>query len=592
MKKRSLRRFLIITYALIASIVSITISAVAIYYIKSSTNVAYTNYENAMNQGYNTEIKSQVQSSLAVIEHYYNKYQAGELTEEQAKYEAKEAVRAMRYRDDNSGYMWIDASDYTLVMHPILPQNEGKNRYTLEDQNGVMIIQEIMKAADNGGGYNQFYFTKADGVTVALKVAYSESFKPWGWVVTTGNYVDDMDLEMADVKDEITSMFGSMVIVVVIVAVFLIILSIIVSLIESNFIIMKPLKQIESMAERMSRGDITQETDVRIMNDIGRTAAALNVAQSNIKELVINISEVSDAINTALSDFGSSFKQMSVSINDVSVAVDDISQNVTTQADFTRTATEDVESIGDSIVTTEGEVQQLDENAQDMQNLSEKSMETLNQLVSISNITKEQIHSMHEQTTKTNESVNKIKDAANLINDIAEQTDLLALNASIEAAKAGEAGRGFSVVAEQIGNLAKQSAENVIEIDNVVEELLSNANRSLEIMEGMTEDIRKQFEYIYTTQKDFSVLNESLKKCIRSVSAIDTMTSNIEIQRQNINGVLSKLNGIAQDNAASSEETSAMSAELSEMVNSSSETIHKLDKSVKDLLENVGKFKL
>lgn len=592
MKKRSLRRFLIITYALIASIVSITISAVAIYYIKSSTNVAYNNYENAMNQGYNTEIKSQVQSSLAVIEHYYNKYQAGELTEEQAKYEAKEAVRAMRYRDDNSGYMWIDASDYTLVMHPILPQNEGKNRYTLEDQNGVMIIQEIMKAADHGGGYNQFYFTKADGVTVALKVAYSESFKPWGWVVTTGNYVDDMNLEMADVKDEITSMFGSMVIVVIIVAVFLIILSIIVSLIESNFIIMKPLKQIESMAERMSRGDITQETDVRIMNDIGRTAAALNVAQSNIKELVINISEVSNAINMALSDFDSSFKQMSVSINDVSVAVDDISRNVTTQADFTRTATEDVESIGNSIVTTEGEVQQLDENAQDMQNLSEKSMETLNQLVSISNITKEQIHSMHEQTTKTNESVNKIKDAANLINDIAEQTDLLALNASIEAAKAGEAGRGFSVVAEQIGNLAKQSAENVIEIDNVVEELLSNANRSLEIMEGMTEDIRKQFEYIYTTQKDFSVLNESLKKCIRSVSAIDTMTSNIEIQRQNINGVLSKLNGIAQDNAASSEETSAMSAELSEMVNSSSETIHKLDKSVKDLLENVGKFKL
>lgn len=591
MKKRSLRRFLIITYALIASIVSITVSAVAIYYIKSSTNVAYTNYENAMNQGYNTEIKSQVQSSLAVIEHYYNKYQAGELTEEQAKYEAKEAVRAMRYRDDNSGYMWIDASDYTLVMHPILPQNEGKNRYTLEDQNGVMIIQEIMKAADNGGGYNQFYFTKADGVAVALKVAYSESFKPWGWVVTTGNYVDDMDLEMADVKGEITSMFGSMVIVVIIVAVFLIILSIIVSLIESNFIIMKPLKQIESMAERMSRGDITQETDVRIMNDIGRTAAALNVAQSNIKELVINISEVSDAISMALSDFGSSFKQMSVSIHDVSVAVDDISQNVTTQADFTRTATEDVESIGNSIVTTEGEVQQLDENAQDMQNLSEKSMETLNQLVSISNITKEQIHNMHEQTTKTNESVNKIKDAANLINDIAEQTDLLALNASIEAAKAGEAGRGFSVVAEQIGNLAKQSAENVIEIDNVVEELLSNANRSLEIMDGMTEDIRKQFEYIYTTQKDFSVLNESLKKCIRSVGAIDTMTSNIEIQRQNINGVLSKLNGIAQDNAASSEETSAMSAELSEMVNSSSETILKLDKSVKDLLENVGKFK-
>lgn len=152
MKKTSLKKMLIITYALIALIVAAVVSGVAIYYIRSSTDMAYSNYEDAMNQGYNTEIKSEVQSSIAVIEYYYNRFKAGELTEEQAKTEAKEAVRKMRYRDDNSGYMWIDASDYSLVMHPILPQNEGQNRYTLQDQNGVMIIQEIMKTANNGGG--------------------------------------------------------------------------------------------------------------------------------------------------------------------------------------------------------------------------------------------------------------------------------------------------------------------------------------------------------------------------------------------------------------------------------------------------------
>lgn len=577
---------------MIALVVSVTISTVAIYYIRSSTDMAYSNYENAMNHGYNTEIKSQVQSSLAVIEYYYNRYKAGELTETQAKNEAKEAVRKMRYRDDGSGYMWIDASDYTLVMHPILPQNEGQNRYTLEDQNGVMIIQEIMKAADNGGGYNQFYFTKSDGVTVALKVAYSEKFQPWGWVVTTGNYVDDMEVEMSSVKTEISSNFSTMVVAIVIVAAVLILISIIVSMLEGEVTIVKPLKQIEQMAERMSKGDITQEADVRSRNDIGRTAAALNVAQGNIKKLVISISEVSDAISAALVNFNDSFTHMSVSINDVSTAVDDISQNVTSQADFTRTVTDDVDSIGASIVTTETAVQRLDSHAQDMRSLSEESTKTLNELVAISNITEKQITNMYEQTTKTNESVNKIKDAANLINDIADQTDLLALNASIEAARAGEAGRGFAVVAEQIGNLAKQSAENVIEINNVVEELLSNANKSIRIMDGMSDDIQKQFEYIYTTQRDFTVLNESLKECIGVVGSVDTMTGDIEIQRQNITGVLSKLNGIAQDNAASTEETSAMAAELSEMVNASTETIRALDNNVKNLVDNVGKFKI
>jgi methyl-accepting chemotaxis protein len=122
----------------------------------------------------------------------------------------------MRYRDDGSGYMWIDDTDYNLVMHPIQPENEGVNRYNLEDQNGVMIIQVIMEAAQNGGGYNEFYFTKADGVTVAPKMAYSELFEPWGWVVTTGNYIDDMQAEMGEIEDDLTTIFaGSMIVNVV-----------------------------------------------------------------------------------------------------------------------------------------------------------------------------------------------------------------------------------------------------------------------------------------------------------------------------------------------------------------------------------------
>ena len=120
---------------------------------------------------------------------------------------------------------------------------------------------------------------------------------------------------------------------------------------------------------------------------------------------------------------------------------------------------------------TEKEVEHLDSNAQDMQTLNDTSTKTLDELVGISEVTRTQILDMYDQAAKTNESAQKIKDAANLINDIADQTDLLALNASIEAARAGEAGKGFAVVAEQIANLAKQSAENVVEIDHVVEEL-------------------------------------------------------------------------------------------------------------------------
>ena len=161
-------------------VVSIVIGAVAIISIESTTTLAMTNYSNAMNEGYNSEIKSQVQSVITVLQTEYDKYKAGELTLAEAKAEACEIVRNMRYGDDASGYFWIDDLNYILVMHPVLPEQEGNNRKDLEDQNGVMIVQEILKVANSaeGGGYNEFYFTKSDGVTVAPKVAYSQIFEP------------------------------------------------------------------------------------------------------------------------------------------------------------------------------------------------------------------------------------------------------------------------------------------------------------------------------------------------------------------------------------------------------------------------------
>ena len=182
MKSKSLKRSLMIICFTMSLVASVTIAIISIYNIKSTTNLASTKYENAMNDGYNTQIKSQCQSVIAIMQSEYDKIGKGLLTEAEAKEEAKEIIRAIRYGDDGSGYFWIDDTNYTLVMHPILAKNEGTNRYTLQDQNGVMIIQSIMnvvKGADKAG-YNEFYFTKSDGVTVAPKMAYSQLFEPWG----------------------------------------------------------------------------------------------------------------------------------------------------------------------------------------------------------------------------------------------------------------------------------------------------------------------------------------------------------------------------------------------------------------------------
>ena len=122
---KSVKKSLMALCLLLVLAVCVVVGGVAIISIRSTTELAMTNYETAMNEGYNEEIKSQVQSVITVLQTAYDKYNAGILTEAEAKAEACEIVRNMRYGDDASGYFWIDDTAYTLIMHPILSEQAG-----------------------------------------------------------------------------------------------------------------------------------------------------------------------------------------------------------------------------------------------------------------------------------------------------------------------------------------------------------------------------------------------------------------------------------------------------------------------------------
>ena len=569
------------------------IGIVAIVSIRTTTTMAVSDYEDAMNDGYNQEIKSQVQSVITILQAEYDKYEAGDLTEAEAKEEASEIVRAMRYGDAGDGYFWIDDTDYNLVMHPILPDQEGNNRYDLEDQNGVMIIQEIMKVAQSadGGGFNEFYFTKSDGVTVAPKVAYSQIFKPWGWIVSTGNYVDDMQAEMASVKDSINARFITLCIVIAVVAVVMAVFSLIISKVYGNRIC-NPLVKIQDLATRLSDGDLTTPVDVKDQSELGRTAEALNVAQANIVELISNISTTSENLAGAVETFNKNFATMEESIVNVSTAVGEIAQNTTTQAQSTMEAADSIENIADGIETTSNEVGSLADNAKTMQDYSDKSMDALQKLIEVNTKTKTDIDSMYAQTENTNDSVTKISQAATLITEISSQTNLLSLNASIEAARAGEAGKGFAVVAEEIGNLAMQSANTATEINDIIKELTDNSEKSMQIMQTMNEASALQVNTLESTREMFHGLKDALQACVDAVETITERISVINAQRDKVTEDIETLNRLATDNAASTEETSAMSAELDGVVKHSSDIVRTLLSDVQILVDNTKQFKL
>jgi len=592
-KKKSLISSIMGICCAVTVLTAVGIGGNAVYSIKTMAVSAYNTYNNAVDEGYYSEIKSQVQSALSVLQSEYERYQAGEKTEAQAKEDAKEIVRVMRYRDDQSGYFWIDDTDYILVMHPILADQEGNNRHELEDQNGVMIIQEIMKACQSAdkGGYNEFYFTKSDGVTVAPKIAYSGIFEPWGWVISTGNYIDEMNIEKAEMKEILDKEYDNVLIRTEVVFVLVVLIALIVAFIFGKRIV-APLKRIQGFAEKISEGNLTTNVDVKQRNEIGQTAEALRVAQDNMRKLLQGITEVSNGVNHVLDNFDTVFNNMKESISQVSVAVGAIAENVTTQASSTDEASGNVSVMADKIKQTGVEVTSLDQNAEEMSRISEQSMVTLKRLIEVNNQTRSSIQTMAEQTANTHKSVEQIHMAANLINEIADQTSLLALNASIEAARAGEAGRGFGVVADEIGKLANQSAGSVDEISKTVEELQSNATRLVEVMNEINGAVDIQVNSLTETQHIMEKLHQELGKCFASVRSIDDMTQEIERQRANVTESISVLNKLAQDNAAVSEETAAMSTELAKVVDDSGQIVEDLESKVELLIEDVNQFTL
>ena len=590
-KYKSLRNSIMLLGAGIVILTILIVGGNAMLSVKSMTGYANQIYQDAVDEGYRTEIKSQVQSTIAILQSEYDKAQAGEKTEEQAKEDAKEIIRVMRYRDDQSGYFWIDDTDYILVMHPVLTEQEGNNRYDLKDQDGVMIVQSIMKVCQSAdkGGYNQFSFTKADGVTVAPKVAYSEFFEPWGWAVSTGNYVDDMQAGMDAVETEIKAINNSLFIRIDIVAVVIIVVALGLSFLYGTQMT-KSLKEIQEFARHLAEGNLTWEVHVKAKNEIGLTGELLGAARRSTRKLLQDITEVASSVNGALNSFDNAFNNMKVSIDETSTAVNSIAGNVSEQAASTDEAAGEVSVMAERIERTDDEIKVLDDNANDMKRLSEQSMNTLNNLIKVNDDARENIIAMANQTDATNQAVQQIEMAANLINDIAEQTNLLALNASIEAARAGEAGKGFAVVADEIGKLANQSASSVGEIRHVIEELISNTSKSVQIMKEMNQSVDVQVASLSETYDIFKKLYHELDNCVNAVQTIGVMTGEIENQRTNVTHSLGTLNNLAKDNAAVAQETSAMTGELSTIVDGSNQIVLELESKVQALLVDIEKF--
>lgn len=284
--------------------------------------------------------------------------------------------------------------------------------------------------------------------------------------------------------------------------------------------------------------------------------------------------------------------EVTTSMHDIADTVGEIAQSAGQQAEESEHASDEFEFLGEVIEKTISNTTQLNDSSEQMNQISRTGLERITELSRITKENKQLFNEIFDIIRHTNDSAGEIGKVSSIIEGIAEQTNLLALNAAIEAARAGEAGKGFAVVASEIRQLAEQSTESTTAINHILEELqaqIGHANRQSDLV---SKAVDLQADSVLDSQDRFVAIVDTLKGMNGKIQDLDHISRDMEESRRKVLQIITSLSQIAQQNAASTEETSATTEEILASMITINEVVSQVDQLSIELNNLIREFSL
>ncbi len=350
-----------------------------------------------------------------------------------------------------------------------------------------------------------------------------------------------------------------------------------------------------SCVEEVAMGNLNVNLESKYISrkdEIGDLTKTIAKLQADLRNIIKGISDSTDMLISASDTLEQTSHQTFSNMDNVMHSVEEITQGATSQAEDTKSASDNIMHMGNLIIETGKEAAALNESADTMLESSDKTGVTIEALKNISKEVSNVVDMIAEQTEQTNASAITIREAAEFISGIAEETNLLSLNASIEAARAGEAGKGFAVVAGQIQKLAEQSNSASTNIDQIVNTLIENSGRMVEAMQHMQEVIKKQNQHIVSTEESVNEVMKEINASIHNIRSIENKTQDLEEARKEIVNAIERLSDIAESNVASTQQTNSEINEVSERFEDVEQSAVNLRGTAAALEKNIRNFKL
>ena len=406
------------------------------------------------------KVRNLVEVAHTTVAHYEQEARAGRLSVEDAKKAAMNAVKAMRY--DKVEYFWINDLTDLMVMHPIKPELDGKKLDQLKDKNGKFLFSEFNKVVKaQGAGFVDYLWPKPGSEEGVPKISYVMGFEPWGWVIGSGIYIDDVDAKFR--TDAIKLLLWGIGI--------------------GGFVAISLLLLSRNIIKTLG-GDPSLASEVTRRIAAGDLATPVHCEAGDKDSLLANIGTMQETLRNMISSIIGNAERVSTAADQLLHASEEVADRARQQSDAASSMAASVEEMAVSIDQVKENAGEAHGISQEAGAISEEGAAVIHNAATEMRKISDAVQSSSAIVEDLGKQSDQITSIVNTIKEIADQTNLLALNAAIEAARAGEQGRGFAVVADEVRKLAERTSLSTTEIGGMVSKIQNGTRSAVSSMQA------------------------------------------------------------------------------------------------------------
>ena len=483
--------------------------------------------------------------------------------EQTLKQKALKRISKMRY--GKNGYFFIFDTKYKMLMHPIKPSLDGKDISNVKDPNGIYVFKEMMKnITKNNEGIVRYSWPRPGFDRPVDKISYVTLFKPWKWVVGTGVYVNDIDAKINVMNDKIKKSSHKLILIVIALSLVIIfILYFITALIIKNSIIFPINRLKETMQQISTNKDLSLKASTDAPSEISQIAKSFN-------DLLLVLNNITDSAKNNVN------KNLSISqiLSDTSQQV---GSNVEKSVEIINKTTQRAQGIVNNL---QHSIEKTKSSNQDVNQANKELSIAKVEIVKLSNIIQESASNelgLAQDINTLAKDTEQIKSVLEVISDIADQTNLLALNAAIEAARAGEHGRGFAVVADEVRKLAERTQKSLTEINSTISILVQSINNASERMTSNSKEVERLVDISSEVEKKINNTSDLTQNA--AIASNETL-KDVEDEGKDIDKMveaITNINNISKENAKNVTEIAKEAENLNQLTKQLSDKLKEIN---------------